>query len=1141
MKHYLILFITIFFIFSCDEKVKKETKGLAKKESSISKEIDIELPSEFVKSLNKELVTKMDTDNNDDLFFKLIPSEQTGVNFKNSIVEDDFKNHKSYPQIYNGGGVAVGDLNNDGLPDLFFAGNTTKDKIYFNKGNFKFEDVTEQSGISKDNNGWSFGVSIIDVNADGLLDIYVCKAGPFNEKKRLKNRLFINNGDGTFKEDAANYGLNIANYSVQSTFFDYDNDGDLDMYLLNHPVPGSEKKMPKEIKKRAEFINSGALIIDNFFENVNGKFIVKTKEAGLINFGFKNSVSVGDFNKDGYPDLYVSTDYGEPDLYYVNNGNKTFTNKINENIKHISYYSMGSDVSDINNDGFLDLYVTDMTPSDHIKSKVFMASMNPKKFNAFVKYGFHHQYMLNSLQLNTGNNSFSEIAQLAGIAKTDWSWAPLFFDVDLDGNKDLFVTNGIKENLNDNDIKEKVFAIEKKLNHKLSLQEYLEVVPSEVSPNQLYKNEGILQFSNTSNKWIDYKMFNSNGAAYGDFDGDGDLDLVVNNMDDIASVYENVGVKGKVGNSILITLLGPSNNPFSIGTKISIPIDNQIIYYEHYTSKGYLSTVDNKIILGLGNLQKIPKMIVEWPDGKVTNLINIKVNNEITLSYEALTKTEKFIENKVYPLKKIAPKSIGITYKHNEDEFDDFKMQVLLPYSQSQHGPFIAKADINNDGLTDFYIGGASGQAGELYIQDNTGKFNKDKSGIWEKDKKFEDLGVLFFDYDQDGDKDLYVTSGGASFKEGSPNYQDRIYTNNGKGVFKKSTILPINNTSSLRVISNDIDNDGDLDLFVGGRVIPDKYPYPPVSQLLINENGVFVDKTSELAPSIKNIGLVTDAIFSDYDNDGDKDLIITAEWSPIKIFANNNGIFSDSNIASLNDTEGIWFSVKEIDIDEDGDMDYLFGNLGLNSKFTAKPGKPFHVFCDDFDGNTTYDVVFSKDYNGSLVPMRGRQCSSEQMPFISSKFPNFISFAEASLNEIIGEENLSNALHYVAKDFHSICLINEGNGVFKKINLPIEAQFSPIMKFTVTDINYDNVNEIIAVGNLYPTEVETTRYDASKGVVMQFNKGKFTVLPFQKTGLDIDGDTKDLVIIKNKNNKKYLLITNNDSEIEIYENNKLD
>jgi len=535
-----------------------------------------------ITSLDRPAITNMDSNNLDDTFLHLIPSQTTGITFKNSVKEDEYRNHKSYTQIYNGGGVAVGDLNNDGLPDIYFAGNNADDKIYFNKENLTFEDVTAASGIKKYTGGWSYGVNMVDINQDGLLDIYVCKAGPYSVKAYIKNKLFVNQGDGTFTEESAKYKLDIDTYSVQAAFLDYDLDGDLDMYLANQPVPGSDKKKPTSFGKYVKDIKTGKLRTDTFYENVDGVFEEKTDAANVVNYGYKNAVAVGDVNKDGYPDLYVSTDFGEPDLFYINNGNKTFSNKIDDKFRHISYYSMGSEFSDINNDGNLDLYVTDMTPNDHVKSKVFMPSMNVDKFNAFVSAGFHHQYMLNMLQINDGNASFSEVGQLAGIAKTDWSWAPLFFDIDLDGNKDLFVTNGIKENLNDNDIKEKVYGKQDELKRRLSLDEYLDVVPTVITPNQVFKNKGELTFKDTSAHWMDNTEFNSNGAAYADLDNDGDLDLVLNNMEATAAVYENRVVANKTGNSISISLKGPSNNPFAIGTKISLKLKDQEINYSDF-------------------------------------------------------------------------------------------------------------------------------------------------------------------------------------------------------------------------------------------------------------------------------------------------------------------------------------------------------------------------------------------------------------------------------------------------------------------------------------------------------------------------------------------------------------------------------
>ena len=1129
MKKSLYLLLLNLLLLSCHSDNKKATAST----NEINKtELDI-------KNLNKVIVSDLNKNNETENFFELIPEEETSINFINRVNVDEYKNFKSYPQIYNGAGVSVGDINNDGLPDIYLAGNSVKDRLYLNKGNFKFKDITEESGIGKENYGWSFGVNMIDINADGYLDIYVCKAGPYKEEKYLRNRLFINNGDGTFNEEAQKYGLNVLGFSVQSAFFDYDLDGDLDVYIANHPPTEAKKGGAKNLTKLVDEIKKGILRTDEFYENVNGKFVNKTKEANLLNYGYKNSLIVSDINKDGFPDLYVCSDYSQPDLYYLNNGNKTFTNIINENLEHITYNSMGSELSDINNDGYLDIYVTDMAPSDHIKSKVFMASMDTKKFHSFVDHGMHYQYMLNTLQLNNGDNTFREIGQLAGIDKTEWTWASLFLDIDFDGNKDLFITNGIKENTNDNDLNEKLKSRQKELKKPtLSFEEFMEVVPKMITPNQVYKNNGDLTFTNTSSNWIDNNNFNSNGAAYADLDNDGDLDLVLNNMDAVASVYKNKSEERSSGNLIAINLKGPKRNPFALGAKISIPFENKTIYHEHYTSRGYLSSTGYKIIIGLGSEKIIPELIIEWNDGTTSIINDLEVNKEYGISYDKTTKTaieSSVVKNKM--IEEIQPGNLNIGFSHKEDKINDFKKQVLLPYSQSQNGPFLAKADVNNDGLIDFYVGGAAGQVGALYIQNKDGKFSISNKTPWEFDKASEDLGVLFFDYDQDGDNDLFVTSGSASFDENDPKYQDRLYENDGNGNFTKSKNIPKNYTSNQKVIANDIDNDGDLDLFIGGRVIPDKYPYSPKSQLLINENGIFKNKTEKFAPDLLKAGLVTDAVFSDYDMDGDEDLIVTAEWSPIKIYENDNGYFNSVSLTSLQDTEGIWFSVEAVDLDNDGDEDYLLGNLGLNSKFKASTKKPFHVFCDDFDNNGTYDVVFSKKYQGELVPMRGRQCSSEQMPFISEKFENYLSFAEASIGDILGEDKLTNALHYQIKNLSSICLINNGDKTFQKIQLPLEAQVAPIMNFTVTDIDDDQKPEVIVIGNLYPTEVETIRYDGSIGTILKFDNNQFEVVKNSESGLIIHGDSKDSDIIK-INDQKVLLVTNNDAPLSIYKIN---
>lgn len=1048
-------------------------------------------------------------------------SEVTNLHFKNTVVETEFEKYSNYPFIYNGSGVAVGDINNDGLADIYFAGNTSEDKLYVNDGNLTFTDISESSGINKFN-GWSTGVVMVDINSDGWLDIYVCRSGPSKDILKRTNRLFINNQDETFTESASEYGLASEKYSIQSAFFDYDLDGDLDMYLLNHPAKKRESSLT--FFKHQENVKNGITTTDVFYENINGTYIIKTKEANLFNYGYRHGIAIGDINKDGYPDIFISSDFDDPDLLYINQKNKTFINTVNESFKHISFNSMGNELTDINNDQLLDLFVVDMAPSDHFRSKAYMMSMNVIKFRNMVNNGLHHQYMFNTYQINSGKNTFSEIGQLSGIAKTDWSWAPLFFDMDQDGFKDVFITNGIKENFLYRDIKVDAEAKYGK-NYKLNQQEYLDIVPSDITENLFYKNVDGISFKNESSKWAIPSMYNSNGVATADFDNDGDLDFVVNNMETEAVLYENNASNGMGGNSIKVILKGNQLNTQALGSKIEIITDKIKQYQELYTSRGYLSSVDTPLIFGLGKEEKA-SIHITWPDGKTSTLDNVAANNTYTLLYSEAIMKENKIKRTPVLLSKL--ENTPINYKHIEDHFDDYKEQILLPHSQSNVGPSIIKGDVNGDGLEDVYIGGAKGQAGTLFIQRTNGTFTE-KKGDWINHKIAEDTGALFFDYDNDGDLDLYVVSGGAHYKEGYKYYLDRIYVNDGKGNFSyRQNLLPNIKISGKTVIASDIDNDGDLDLFVGGRNIPNKYPQAPKSYLLINEGNSF--KPKEISVN----QMVSSAVFSDYDGDGDQDLLTVGEWSSIILFTNENGNFTKINLPKFENLTGLWFSIKEKDIDHDGDMDYFVGNLGLNSKFKANKKKQFHIYADDFDKNGTYDIVLSSNYKGKLVPSRGRECSSQQMPFIEDKFTDFKSFANASLDDIYGDE-LDNALHYEAKILSSIFLKNNGNGSFEIVQLPWQTQISPTTDFEFVDLDGDKKEEIIAVGNLYNVEVETQRYDASRGAILKFENNAFRGLNNYDTGFYTSGDARDILVI-DADQKKLLLVANNNGPLDIFE-----
>ncbi|RMB63921.1 RNA-binding protein [Dokdonia sinensis] len=1050
------------------------------------------------------------------LLFTLTNPNDTQLRFVNDVEETMEENYLNYEFMYNGSGVAVGDINNDGLADIYFAGNSVSDKLYLNEGELRFRDISTPSGIVQ-YDGWSTGVTMIDINADGWLDIYVCRSGPSKDLKKLTNRLFINNKDNTFTEAAQEYGLQRTEHSIQSAFFDYDLDGDLDMYLLNHP-PAKFKS--KSVQEHMRDMKSGKIQTDIFFENQNGTFVDVSKKSNLVNFGYRHGIAVGDLNKDGYPDLYISSDFDEPDVLEINQGDGTFKNETEKYLNHISFNSMGNEMTDINNDGLLDLFVVDMASDDHYRSKAYMASMDVTRFKALTDNGYQHQYMFNTLQLNNGGGSFSEVAQLSGIAKTDWSWAPLFFDMDHDGLKDLFITNGIKENFLYRDLQKEVEEQQAQKQQKgVVLEDLLNIVPSDVSENLFFQNKDGLKFEKMSGKWAAPSLYNSNGVATADFDNDGDLDFVTNNMGSNASLYISNAANGTGGNYLKLKLQGPSKNPQAIGAKIEVVTAAQKQWHELYSTRGYLSSVDFPMVFGLADEQSAT-VFITWPDGTRTTHDNLSANTSHTINYEKGAIVTNNISKTL--LTKQPIKNKGIAFTHKEDDFNDYEVQILLPHSQSSVGPCTAQADINKDGYEDLFIGGAAGQSGILYLGSKDGTYIK-QNGPWTSDSAQEDTGAILFDSDADGDLDLYIVSGGAHQEEGHPDYKDRLYINEGGGAFAKANknTLPETIVSGQAVTAADIDNDGDQDLFIGGRIIPDKYPYAPKSYILRNANGIF--SAEEIAVN----NLVTKALFTDYDGDGDMDLMTAGEWSKIQIFNNDDGSFTKASIPSLDKTTGLWFGLAQQDIDGDGDMDYFAGNLGLNAKFKTTGGKVFHIYSDDFDSNGTTDVVLSSNYKGKLVPSRGRECSSQQMPFITDKFVDYKSFASATLEDIYGEK-LNTALHYQADRLDSVYLENNGDGTFTITSLPMEMQLSPLTSFAFTDITGDGKNEVLLVGNLYNVEVETERYDAFKGGVLTYKNNKLTTLPYNQTGFKTEGDSRTVQILNQGGEKQIIVTTNN-------------
>ncbi|MCB4798082.1 VCBS repeat-containing protein [Neotamlana laminarinivorans] len=1068
------------------------------------------------------------------LFKKLTPQE-TNITFSNNLQETDSLNYFTYPSIYMGSGVAVGDINNDGLDDIFFTGNQANNKLYLNKGNLQFEDITLKAKISGDNR-WYTGVTMADINNDGYLDIYCAVAGKDGVKN---NQLFINNKNLTFTEKASEYKINDSANSIQATFFDYDNDGDLDLYVANYPI--SKTSVPNMIyKNRMDHVTMQES--DKLYRNDGHTFTNVTQEAGVKNYSFSLGISASDINNDGWQDLYVSNDYSIPDFLYINNHDGTFTEVIKDATNQTAFYGMGIDVADINNDGLLDIFQVDMDSNNNRRQKANMASMNPRLFYETILYGFHYQYMQNNLQLNSGYSEngvpkFSNISRLSGTSSTDWSWGPLIADFDNDGLKDLFVTNGTRREVNNKDFFKKIGQQEY---DKYSLLEKTKMIPSEKIDNFMFKNSGNLRFTKTNKAWgIEHKGF-SNGAAYADLDNDGDLEIIINNIDEEASIFENTSNQN---NYLQIKFNGQTSNKFGLGNRIYLYNQNTTQVQELTLTRGFQSSVSPKLHFGLGNASKIDSLKVVWHNGNIQTLKNVKANQELTLEFSKANSSEVKKSNSNEKL--FSTSKDIVFHKHIENDINDFDKQVLLPHKMSTLGPALAIADVNNDGLDDYFIGGSFGLPASLYLQNET-EFVKQNIPDVEKDKLSEDLGALFFDADNDGDLDLYVVSGGYEYAENSNLLQDRIYTNNGKGNFTKNTnALPKFNSSGSKVLELDYNKDGKKDVLVLGRQVSGKYPTPTSSYLLknVSENSMikFENETEQVAPFFKDLGMATNAIITDFNNDSWDDIIIVGEWMPIKIFMNSEGIFKDvSENYGLNaNSTGWWWSINQGDFDGDGDIDYIVGNNGLNYKYKATEDETFDIYANDFDNNKKQDIVLSYYNDGEQYPLRGRQCSSEQIPGIKQKFKNYDEFSQAKLIDVYGKKNLENALHYQVKSFASIYLENK-DGKFITHELPIEAQFSSINSILVNDYDNDGNLDALIAGNLYNSEVETPRNDASFGLFLKGNgKGKFKSIPVSESGFYVSGDVKDLKEISINSKKHILAAKNNDylQSIEVLKN----
>jgi len=1070
--------------------------------------------------------------------FRLLSPDSTYISFNNQIEENDTFNMVDFFYVYNGGGVAIGDINNDSLPDIYFTGNMVDDRLYLNKGNLKFEDVSEKAGVNIP--GWSTGVTMVDINHDGLLDIYVCRSGNYGPEKR-KNLLYLNQGNLKFKEQAEVYGIADTNYSTQATFLDYDKDGDLDIYLLNHTNAIRDPNNVRPLMKDGSGPANDRLYRNDENKNSGIVFTDVTEQAGILYDGLGLGVSTADINNDGWDDIFVTNDFIANDYLYINNKNGTFSEMAKSYMNHVSHFSMGNDIADFNNDGLPDLVSMDMRPKDNYHEKKMSGPLNYNLFERTLQMGYMPQYMRNTLQLNNGDfggsPSFSEIGQLSQIDATDWSWAPLFADFDNDGLKDLFITNGYLRDVTDLDFINYTGSLTENVSRDsldAIIKQKAKEMPSIKLSNFLFKNRGDLEFEDVSKKWGPNQPSLSNGAAYADLDNDGDLDIVTNNINQSAFVYENRSDLITENNFLQIALIGDSLNISGLGAKVHLYRHGKQQTARLYVTRGYQSSVDHAVHFGLGENRIIDSVLIQWPDGNISRILDPDPNRLLTVDKkETALKFPRKDNLDTEQLFEEVSDVLNLDYQHSDAAYDDFNREFLLPHKLSNQGPGLAVGDINGDGHDDFFMGGGYNNSGQLFYGAETGQFIRQPLVDDEKEKYEEDTGVLFFDSDGDGDQDLYIVSGSNEFYESSEYYQDRLYTNDGKGNFTLNTgALPQIRSSGSCVRASDFDQDGDLDLFVGGRLTPLKYPIPPNSYLLLNENGKFTDATNRLAPSLRKVGMVTDALWTDYDNDYDTDLIIVGEFMAIQFFENQDGkLLNSSEKTGLKFTSGWWNSINGGDFDNDGDIDYIVGNLGLNTKYETSPTKPVTAYALDYDKNGTIDPLITAYTDSTEYPVHSRDDLIKQIPVMKKKFPDYATYAEASLSDILTKQEQSSSYITKAFQFASAYLHNKGKGEFELVVLPKVAQIAPVYGIIIEDFNSDGTLDVLLSGNDYGTEVGVGRYDASKGTFLS-GQGDGTFVPESpiKSGLRIDGDFRSAIAIKKGSGFAYVFGRNSGS-----------
>jgi hypothetical protein len=1073
--------------------------------------------------------------------FELLSSSDTNIDFNNLLTESDTFNVLTFEYMYNGAGVGVGDFNNDGLTDIFFAGNMVSSKLYLNKGDLEFEDITSEAGVGTD--VWCTGVSVADINQDNLPDIYVSTVNPHVDKAS-PNLLFMNkglnkNGMPVFEEAAAKAGLADLSYSTQAAFLDYDLDGDLDMYLLTNALERYTRNTP--IGQRHD--GSGKSV-DKLFRNdgndAQGVPVYRdvSREAGILSEGWGLGIVVNDINADGYPDVYTANDFLSNDHLYINNRDATFTNRVGECLKHQEYNGMGADMGDINNDGLNDIVVVDMMPEDNLRQKTMFSNTGYDRFMKNMEMNYQPQYTRNVLQLNNGNGTFSDIGYLAGMYATDWSWSALIADYDNDGWQDILITNGYRKDITDLDFvayskESSMFGTdEARLKKAMKAVEAIEGVKK---PNCLFLNNKDLTFTEAAGtQGLDQPSY-SNGAAYADLDNDGDLDLVMNNINDKAFVYRNTIIDSEKTDHhyLRLKLKGREGNHEGLGAKVEIRYGGHKQYREHQVHRGYQSSVEAVMHFGLGDLQRIDTLRITWPGGAVQQLYAIDSDQLLVVDEKnAVQENDRPLKNEHVLFKEVAAQQ-GILYKHAEREIIDFKVTPALPHKFSQSGPAIAVGDTNNDGLEDFIIGGSAGTSACRFLQQKDGTFKHDSLPV----KSQEDMGILLFDADHDNDLDLYCVSGSTEFGKASSFYQHRFYKNTGTAFIPDTAALPAIESSGSCVTACDFDKDGDQDLFVGGRVSPAEYPQPPRSYLLENDGqGHFKDVIASVAPAVQRAGMVTAALWTDMDNDGWIDLALVGEWMPISFFKNENGrSFKPAFAAS----PGWWNSITGGDFDNDGDVDYICGNLGWNSLYKASEKEPVSIYAKDFDNSGSVDPLITRYIQGKEYLTHPRETLTDQIVGFKKKLTRYHTYGATTFPDLLSPEMLTNALHYQSTCFASSFVENQGGGKFVIRPLPVEAQVSPLFGILATDVDHDDNLDVLAIGNSYAEEPLSGFYDAGIGTcLLGRGDGTFSPVRAARSGFRVDRDAKALGELAAAGNRRLWIATSNQDSLRVFEQN---